>query len=346
MNILKSFVSGLLAPVRFLTSLLARLVSVPRRFLGLSLPARITLVIATVLLVTLLIAMVWQIRAEGMDLQSRKLLWYTSLVLGLVALISTIVYWAVRLWLEGGMPRYPDIDDAWKAGVAALAKNRLSFQDLPVFLIIGSPDTETARHILRAANLQGPLDGVPEGRSPLLWYASDRAIYLVTSELGCLGHLHHSARDGQRGGSAAARPEVAEGSQARLRGTLVPGARAGEVREAAREKNAAPSSEFPADIRGTIKPVRQCAVRGTTRRCGQHTSRSRTPFGRGSGTDRPSDTCLSAPAAPTEPCLPDQWHLDRSAVRGAGRHHGRQGRAARWSVRIWTQSGIRPASIA
>jgi hypothetical protein len=253
MNILKSFVSGLLAPVRFLTSRLARLVSVPRRFLGLSLPARITLVIATVLLVTLLIAMVWQIRAEGMDLQSRKLILYTSIVLGLVVLISTIVYWAVRLWLEGGLPRYPDIDDAWKAGVAALAKNRLSFQDLPVFLIIGSPDTDTARHIMRAANLQGPLDGVPEGRSPLLWYASDRAIYLVTSELGCLGHLHHSARDAQRG-SAPSQPDVAEGSQARLRGTLVPGGRTGEVREAAREKTAAPSSGFPADIRGTIKP--------------------------------------------------------------------------------------------
>lgn len=262
MKILQSFLNGLLAPVRYMTSRFARLVSVPRRFLGLSLPARITLVLATILLATLILALVGQIHAEGLAWQSRRPLFYGAGVLGLVAVISSVVYWAIRLWLEGGLPRYPDIDEAWRAGVAALARSRLPFQDLPVFLVLGVPDAATARQIFRAADLKGPLDGVPEGRQPLLWYATDRAVYLVASGLGCLGHLHRTAGEGRAAPADGGPPETAA-TAARLRGTLVPGAKPAEGGHPAQPKAAAPA--FPADLRGTIKPGAAGAGRGDAR---------------------------------------------------------------------------------
>jgi hypothetical protein len=106
---------------------------------------------------------------------------------------------------------------------------------------------------------------VPEGRQPLVWYATDRAVFLVASDLGCLGHLHRTAREG-RAGPTAGGPDEAATSQARLRGTLVPGTKAGDVRETARPKAAAaPAPTFPADLRGTIKPGAAGAGRGEGR---------------------------------------------------------------------------------
>ena len=252
MHVLQSFLNGLFAPIQFLSSRIARLISLPRRFLGLSLPARITLVLATVLLVTLAIAAVrWHVIGRGRHTVGDTLL-YLGCAFATVAVISVIIYQAVRLWLEGGLSPYPDIDEAWRTGLAALAANRLTFQDLPVFLIIGSPDAETTRHFMRAADLKGPVDCVPEGRSPLTWYATERAVHLVLTDLGCLGHLNRLAREkpGRTGSPAVAGATP----DAEIRRTMLPGGGAGGIRETARPTASKPTAAPPPDIRGTMKP--------------------------------------------------------------------------------------------
>ena len=109
--------------------------------------------------------------------------WWRILgILALVVAIPTVVYKTISLWLEGAPVAYPDVDQAWRAGMQALAANELSIDSVPIFLITGSSGEAQEKAIMNASGLRLSVEGVPQGPAPLHWYANSEAIYLFCTD--------------------------------------------------------------------------------------------------------------------------------------------------------------------
>ncbi|QGJ71932.1 Hypothetical protein PBC10988_36450 [Planctomycetales bacterium 10988] len=109
----------------------------------------------------------------------------------LVIVIPVLVYYSIRMWLEGDLSPHPDIDYAWKAGLAELKKNGLDIQEIPVFLVVGSRGEPFEESLFKASQLSFRVENVPQGPAALHWYANPDAIYIVCSESSCLSKLSH-----------------------------------------------------------------------------------------------------------------------------------------------------------
>ncbi|HEV2971190.1 MAG TPA: type VI secretion protein IcmF/TssM N-terminal domain-containing protein [Pirellulales bacterium] len=103
-------------------------------------------------------------------------------VICLLALIPLVVYRGLKLWLEGDISRFPDLDFAWKAGITALERNGIDITAAPIFLVVGSSGERQERALFDAAGLSLRVRAVPEGPAPLHWYASPDAVYLCCTE--------------------------------------------------------------------------------------------------------------------------------------------------------------------
>jgi hypothetical protein len=111
------------------------------------------------------------------------------LVVLLAIAIPLVLYRAIRLWLEGEESAFPDIDFAWKTGLDALSQNGLTPTSAPLFIVLGSAGVRQERALVRAAGLSLRVSEVPEGPSPLHWYAGPDGIYLVLAEACGLSSL-------------------------------------------------------------------------------------------------------------------------------------------------------------
>jgi hypothetical protein len=160
-----------------------------------AIPGRITMpawaAIATALFLVVLVATAWTLLILDPNIPWRQTLSWTRIfiVAGLVVVIPIVMYYAVRLWLEGDRARFPDIDFAWNAGLRALARNGISLRSTPLFLILGTHDPRHERAVVRAAGLQLRLRGEPDGPAPLHWYANPHGVYLFLTEAGTLSEL-------------------------------------------------------------------------------------------------------------------------------------------------------------
>jgi len=178
-------------------------------FRGLSLPARATLVLSLSLLLVVLIA--WTVFfLNPAHVPWRHAMSWTRMASVFVLAFLTCVtfYWSLRIWLIGYRSRFPDIDYAWNAGMTALRRNGISLQSTPVFLILGPPSRQLEETTMDASGREFAVRGVPEGPSPLHWYANAEGIYLVCNEAGWLNrvnrvvHRHDLKTDRQPGTSA------------------------------------------------------------------------------------------------------------------------------------------------
>lgn len=104
------------------------------------------------------------------------------LVVLLVFFVPVIFYLALRLWLEGEKSLYPEIDNAWKAGMQALEAQGLDIRELAFFLIIGSRGIGQERAIMQTGQLDLRVDCEPDGPAPLHWYATADAVYLFCTD--------------------------------------------------------------------------------------------------------------------------------------------------------------------
>jgi hypothetical protein len=111
----------------------------------------------------------------------------------LLIAIPVVVYHALKLWLMPETSRYPDIDRAWNEGLSALNHNGLTLDQVPMFLILGAANETEIRSFMAASGYKFVVAGVPDGRSPLHWYATEEAIFLFTRSLGCLSQFNHAA---------------------------------------------------------------------------------------------------------------------------------------------------------
>src|SRR5260221_2651856 len=103
-------------------------------------------------------------------------------VICLLVLIPVAVCRGLKLWLEGDVSRFPDLDFAWGAELTALERNGIDVTAVPIFLVLGSAGDRQERALFDSAGLGLRLRAVPEGPAPLHWYASPDAIYLCCSE--------------------------------------------------------------------------------------------------------------------------------------------------------------------
>jgi hypothetical protein len=102
-------------------------------------------------------------------------------VASLLLLIPLATHQLVRLWLEGDRSRFPEIDFAWDAGLDAIRRSGLTLNELPIFVVLGSPGERAERAITAACGDDFRVRGVPEGPSPLHWHVGpDRAYLFLT----------------------------------------------------------------------------------------------------------------------------------------------------------------------
>ncbi|MEX2176521.1 MAG: type VI secretion protein IcmF/TssM N-terminal domain-containing protein [Pirellulaceae bacterium] len=158
-------------PFQLLFAAPVALLTASRRVQGLSLAARLALAVA-LFMVLMTVAATLLARTDDLRIDWLSILQNYTLPLAIFTLLTPpVVYVAVWLWSEGRESRYPDIDRAWREGVAALAREGLSLAESPVFLILGIRSEHQARSFMKASGLQFAVRGAPEGLSPLYFYA-------------------------------------------------------------------------------------------------------------------------------------------------------------------------------
>lgn len=213
-------------PVRAVQSLITAISSPGRffgsgaRLFGLSLPARVSIIVAVLLVigvtVHLLLAHFTQHRYLKPLIHDPK---YLAGTVVLVVLIPLVVYFMVKFWLEGEVSPYQEIDLAWKAGLDELERHGIDITLTPLYLVLGAAGDAQEKAIFEACRMSLNLVGVPQGPAALHWYANPDAIYLVTSQTSALSWL---------AGNAGKAPEPAAGLEPAspadsIRGTLITG---------------------------------------------------------------------------------------------------------------------------
>lgn len=257
MNVLKTLLNNIWSPIRTFLTAPHKLLTVPGRLWSMSIPAKgawLTFLFLLVCALTLFIS--WRLDPER--LENSWSFWTPgklAIVIPLGLLTPWVVYWALRLWLEGEVSPFPDIDEAWRGGLQALAAQGIDLREAPLFLILGSSGPEFERALFDASRLETSVKGAPGGRGALAWYATPEGVFLVASQVGCLSKL---ATEGQRvvlenAVVPALEERDADGSGSDdIRGTMVGGA-AGAAAPREPRAGSGPKPRGGADIRGTMR---------------------------------------------------------------------------------------------
>ena len=205
MNALQLIIGYITAPFRFLLKGPTYLVTAPRRIWGMSPPARAAAIVAiTMVICTTAVIVIFVIRDDrpAGDILRENKLWIASVAFVLIA-TPAATYFFVRLWLEGDVSLYPDVDRAWDEGVAVLAEKGIQLKDYPLFIILGAANEAACDALLGASRIGLVVAGAPKGQAPLRWYASEQGIYLALTGTGRLGRLCQLAAAGASRGGAS-----------------------------------------------------------------------------------------------------------------------------------------------
>lgn len=188
---MRQWLDLLLRPVRGLFSAPGRLLASGKKVWGLSLPARVALLIAIFLVICVLVSLVVFSYTANRPFWSSKIQarYYLPALALLVIVIPVLVYHVLRLWLEGDISPFTDIDAAWNAGIAELNRRNLDLSHIPIFLLLGTNGEEHERALFDAARLSLNVREVPVGPAALHWYANPDSIYIVASRIGSLSRI-------------------------------------------------------------------------------------------------------------------------------------------------------------
>jgi hypothetical protein len=203
----------LTAPLYALLSAPGRILAGSRRLASISLPAQVALLSFPVLILCVVIALVvfWIDRERsGVFVLNKPIHWVVIVVL--VFVIPYVLYKTLQLWLEGEVSQFPDIAQAWKAGMAELDRQGLNLREVPVFLVLGTAGNEQEKNLFDAARLNLNFREVPQGPSALHWYGSADGVYLVCSDVGCLTKLATLGRTREMSDEARPAPVAPTGS--------------------------------------------------------------------------------------------------------------------------------------
>jgi hypothetical protein len=204
MNFFRQLIQIITWPLRMLLALPVRVVSAPRRFMGMSLPTRVAAILALSLVaVTIGLSIVKYWSSEDLADFNANWTWPNGpYILVLLILIPLVVQKAIKVWLEEDVSKYPDIDRAWKEGLKALAQQQIDLTNVPLFLVVGVRDERQAKSLFDASQMQFSVSQVPSGPAPLHWYGNHNAVFLVCTEASCLGQISQSAAQAAPAGPA------------------------------------------------------------------------------------------------------------------------------------------------
>lgn len=237
-----------------------RIFAGPGRLFRISLPARVAIAVAVVLIICVVATLLAFYYTQDRSNVSVKLTFGFVLAVSiLVVVIPIVLYKALKLWLEGDVSPFPDIDNAWRAGLAELQQHNLDLSQIPLFLVLGSAGEDQEKSLFDASRLSLNLREVPQGPAALHWYANPDGIYLVSTDTSCLSKLAGLARKLTDEESSRPGPIKPRSSVDPIRGTIVSGGAGGrppggELRGSAPlpESPAAQAPSGPVDIRGTM----------------------------------------------------------------------------------------------
>jgi hypothetical protein len=190
MGFLRQVLDVITAPIRLLLSAPRKFLEGSRRLSGLSLPARVAILTAIMLVLVVIFAVLGFIYTHERAFWRAKLTpTFAITTVILVLVIPLALYKALQLWLEGEVSPYPDIDRAWKAGLEELDRQGIDLKQVPLFLVLGTSGLRQEKSLFDAARLELSLREVPAGIAAVHWYAGQNGIYLVCGGVGCLSRL-------------------------------------------------------------------------------------------------------------------------------------------------------------
>jgi hypothetical protein len=257
MHLVRRVFMALIFPLRVLVTSPTRLFSTGQRMFGVSLPARVAVLIGFFLLICVVIsAIAFFCWPEHSFFAPFRQLWYLTTVLTLVIVIPVVVYHVLRLWLEGEVSPFEDIKRAWVEGIAELERQGLDISEIPLFLILGSDGEQREKALFDAAGLSLNLREFPQGPRPLHWYANPDGIYVVCTDAGCLSRLAHVAKHASDDRHPVfAEPTSGPSGGAGIRGTIVAGSEPPQTPagESSPSEPIEPSATGYGDIRGTME---------------------------------------------------------------------------------------------
>jgi IcmF-related N-terminal domain len=192
MSLFVRLINILLMPIRAIMLFFSRLLPGLKRVTSISVPARLAWFSFLALLITGITVLI------HFRLMSERYTdwpdWFTDwrlilLVIACIVFVPACIYFAVELLMKGDISKYPDIDDAWKAGMQALRDQGTDLTTTPVFLVIGAGSENFSSQFHAAAHLSALVDGVSCGPRPIQWFADTDYIFLHVSGASSLSKL-------------------------------------------------------------------------------------------------------------------------------------------------------------
>ncbi len=158
----------------------ARLMAWPSKITTAGCASCLTSLVLTILLITVWI--VFLVDSNNVPWRHSMSWLRVTLEVMLVITIPIVLYYAIRLWMEGDKSPFPDIDYAWQTGLEQLSRSGLSLSSAPLFLIVGTPGINQERSLMRASGVALRMRELPDGPAPLHWYAGPDGIYLFCTQ--------------------------------------------------------------------------------------------------------------------------------------------------------------------
>lgn len=171
--------------------------------------------------------------------------WWILPAIGfLMILIPIVTYHAAKVWLEGRAALFPDIDEAWRAGVQELDRRRVRLDQYPLFIVFGTVGEGLERNLFRASKIPLDLEAYPATpNAPLRWYFSEKGIFLSVVGAGAMNDFIRQALDAGKGGDGSGRRGGGDG----LRDTM-------SVDGPSREPERAPEPAGKPNLSMTLMP--------------------------------------------------------------------------------------------
>lgn len=176
----------------------ADLLTLPGRFFGLGLPARVALVVFAMLFATA-VALLWvQSNHPQHAVWARGISFYLG-TLTLLVVTPLFAYVTVKMWQEGPIAAFPEIDDAFEEGRLALLAKRIDLCDTPLYLALGAATADEADRIMAASGIKSLVNGVPSF-GPIRWFGSEKGVFMFCLEASATSWANvHASRSEPRG---------------------------------------------------------------------------------------------------------------------------------------------------
>lgn len=115
---------------------------------------------------------------------------YLPILGQLVILTAVVLYWFYLLWFAPvDTSLYPDIDDAWREAMRALAHAGVQIWNVPLFLVLGRP-AGSEDHLFEAGGLKLVVPPTPANpQAPVRVCADREAVYVTCRGASVLGKL-------------------------------------------------------------------------------------------------------------------------------------------------------------